>query len=234
MGKTMMLTFYYDVGRPNTYLAWKALSATPGVELDMRPVLIGGLFKSANNQPPWQSFGGVPLKMRYVMAEIARFADMYGLGEFAMNPHFPVNTLLAMRAATAARMDGHHEACVPALFAAMWEDAVDVSEPAELARVLDTAGLSGGALVARAGEPEVKAALKAATAEAHGRGVFGLPTWFTPEGEMYFGKDCCWMMHPGAERVVARRAVARRAVAGPYPGLRESWWVEGSSCRTRR
>ena len=199
----MTLDFYYDFGSPNAYMAWKALSATPGVTLDLRPVLIGGLFKLANNQPPWQAFSGVPAKMNYMMVEIGRFAKMYGLSDFKMNPHFPVNTLLAMRAATAAVEAGVHDAFVPAVFKAMWEDGVDVSKPEELARVLTEAGLDGEALVAKTQAPEVKQALMEATQACADRGVFGLPTWFDEAGEMYFGKDCCWMMHPDRGRVLA-------------------------------
>ena len=197
------LQFYYDIGSPNAYLAWRALSATPGIELDMRPVLIGGLFKSANNQPPWQAFGGVPLKMRYMMAEIERFAAMYRLSDFAMNPHFPVNTLLPMRAATSATLEGGHAEIVAPLMRAMWEEGEKVSEPEVLSRVLDAAGLDGAHLVARAGETEVKQALMDATAEASARGVFGLPAWFEAGSkEMWFGKDCVWMMHPEAGAVL--------------------------------
>ena len=199
----MRLTYYYDFGSPNAYLAWKALSATPGVKLDMKPVLIGGLFKSANNQPPWQAFSGVPAKMAYMMVEIRRFAAMYGLSEFQMNPHFPVNTLLAMRTAMAAEEAGVHGAFVPAVFTAMWEDGVDVSKPEELARVLSEAGLEGKALVGRTQASEIKQALMEATQACSDRGVFGLPTWFDEEGEMYFGKDSCWMMHPERGRVIA-------------------------------
>ena len=196
------LDFYYDVGSPNAYLAWKALSATPGVTLDLKPVLIGGLFKSANNQPPWQAFSGVPLKMRYMMAEIARFTTLYGLGAFKMNPHFPVNTLLPMRVATAAVARGEHEAVAPVLFRAMWEDGLKASDPEVLAGALSAESLDGVALVEAAGESDTKQALIAATQAASERGIFGLPTWFTPEGELFFGKDCCWMMHPERGRVL--------------------------------
>ena len=197
------LDFPYDIGSPNVYMAWKGLSATPGVELRWTPVLLGGLFKAAGNRPPWQAFGGVPAKMRYMMAEIARFQKLYGLDAFKMNPHFPVNTLLAMRAATAARVEGGDGAVPAALLTAMWEEGVDLSDAGELARVLSGAGLDGERLVARASEPEIKAALAEATGRYSERGVFGLPTWWDEAGEMYFGKDCVWMMHPERKAVLA-------------------------------
>ena len=197
---TKHLEFYYDFGSPNVYLAYKALSAADGVTLELKPALIGGLFKAANNQPPWQAFGQVPTKMQYMQREIARFTEMYGLDAFRFNPHFPVMTILPMRVAMVALDEGTHDAFFGPTLRAMWEDGLDIAKRDVLAGVLDEAGLDGTAMVARTQEPAIKEALKTATAEASARGIFGLPTWFdtTPadggEPQMYFGKDCCWMM----------------------------------------
>lgn len=191
------LDFYYDFGSPNVYLAWKALAQVDGLTLSLKPALIGGIFKGTNNQPPWQAFGNVPAKMHYMMAEINRFTAMYDLPDFQMNPHFPVNTLLAMRAAMVAHADDVAEAYFPAVQTAMWETGLDISKPEVLATVLDEAGLPGAAMVARTQEPEIKQALMDATQAAVERGMFGLPTWFDRK-DMYFGKDNCWMFgaHP--------------------------------------
>lgn len=186
------IEFYYDFGSPNVYLAWKALSQVDGLTLDLKPALIGGIFKGTNNQPPWQAFAGVPAKMHYMMAEIRRFATMYGLSDFKMNPHFPVNTLLAMRTAMVAHADGVEDRFFPAVQIAMWETGQDVSQMDVLAGVLNDAGLPGTDMVARTQGPEIKQALMDATQAAIDRGLFGLPTWFD-QVDMYFGKDNCWM-----------------------------------------
>lgn len=196
--KTM--DFYYDFGSPNVYLAWQALSTVEGLTLTLKPALIGGIFKSTNNQPPWRAFGNVPAKMSYMMAEINRFADMYGLTNFEMNPHFPVNTLLAMRTAMVAHADGTEAIYFPAVQTAMWETGRDVSKPDVLVAVLDEAGLPGEAMVARTQEPAVKQALMDATQAAVDRGLFGLPTWFDGRN-MYFGKDNCWMFGAQPDRL---------------------------------
>ena len=55
---SQILDFYYDFGSPNAYFAWKALqgvSERTGLKVNMHPVLIGGIFKSTGNQPPWQA-----------------------------------------------------------------------------------------------------------------------------------------------------------------------------------
>lgn len=189
------LDFYYDFGSPNVYLAWKALSGVEGLDLDMKPVLIGGLFKSANNQPPWQAFSGVPAKMTYMMAEIKRFATLYGIDAFKMNPHFPVNTLLAMRTAMVAHADGVQDRFIPAVQAAMWETGLDISKPDVLAAVLDDVDLPGAQMVDRTQDPQIKQALMDATQAASDRGLFGLPSWFATDKSdaLYFGKENCWM-----------------------------------------
>lgn len=189
---TKTIEFYYDFGSPNVYLAWKALSQVDGLTLILKPVLIGGIFKGTNNQPPWQAFAGVPAKMHYMMAEIRRFATIYDLSDFKMNPHFPVNTLLAMRTAMVAHADGVEDRFFPAVQIAMWETGQDIAQTHVLAAVLNEAGLPGADMVARTQEPEIKQALMDATQAAIDRGLFGLPTWFDG-ADMYFGKDNCWM-----------------------------------------
>ncbi len=198
MGKH--LEFYYDFGSPNVYLAYRALSRVERLTFDLKPALIGGLFKAANNQPPWQAFGTVPTKMQYMQVEIARFVQMYDLPQFRFNPHFPVMTILPMRAAIVALDEGVHDQFFEPVLKAMWEDGLDISKPDVLAEVLSGAGLDGAKIAARTQEPEIKEALKKATAAASKRGLFGLPSWFdtTPaqgeDAQLYFGKDCCWMM----------------------------------------
>jgi 2-hydroxychromene-2-carboxylate isomerase len=198
MGKH--LEFYYDFGSPNVYLAYRALSRVEGLSLDLKPALIGGLFKAANNQPPWQAFGTIPTKMQYMQVEIARFVEMYDLPDYRFNPHFPVMTILPMRTAMVALDEGTHDQFFEPVLSAMWEEGKDISLPPVLADVLDDAGLEGERMVARTQEQGIKDALKEVTTAASMRGLFGLPSWFdtTPasggEPLLYFGKDCCWMM----------------------------------------
>ncbi|MEP3889213.1 MAG: 2-hydroxychromene-2-carboxylate isomerase [Hellea sp.] len=197
------LDFYYDFGSPNVYFAWKALegvSERTGLKVIMHPVLIGGIFKLTNNQPPWQAFGNVPNKMKYMQLEIQRFVKDHGLTDFKFNSAFPVNTLLAMRAAIAAQNAGRHNDFYPAVFKAMWEEDKDISQPDVLSAVLEAAGLDGAALVAAAQTPEVKQGLMEATQACVDRGAFGLPTFFLGD-EIYFGKDRIWQIEQTVNRL---------------------------------
>ena len=183
--------FYFDVASPNAYLVHRVL---PGIEtrtgkrFTYVPTLLGGLFKLTGNQAPMSAFAGVPAKLAYEHREVLRFIARHALTKFVMNPHFPVNTLLAMRGAVAAEYEGLLAPYIEAVFAAMWEQGVDCSDPAALAGVLEAAGLPGQALLSATQDETVKARLMANTKSAAEHGAFGLPS-FLVDGEIYFGKD---------------------------------------------
>ena len=178
--------FFFDVGSPTAWLAWTqlpAICARQGAELVYRPVLLGGIFKATGNSPP----AAVPAKGQYMLRDLGRFAKRYQVS-LTMNPYFPVNTLGAMRIATAAEEAPEQAAIVAALFDAMWKSPCKLSEPEELVRVLNEAGLDGAAWLEKSESDEVKSRLRENTEAAVKRGVFGAPTFFV-DGEMFFGQD---------------------------------------------
>lgn len=181
--------FYFDFGSPAAYLAWTQLPALcrqAGALLEYKPMLLGGVFQATGNRSPAE----IPAKDRYIRRDFERHAARYGV-PLHFNPHFPINTLLLMRGATAlqmreggARFDGY---CT-AVFRAMWVDEENLGEPAVLGEMLRTAGFDPPTLLAQAGEQPVKERLRAVTEEAVARGVFGAPTMFVG-GEMFWGQD---------------------------------------------
>jgi 2-hydroxychromene-2-carboxylate isomerase len=107
---------------------------------------------------------------------------------FRRNPHFPVNTLKAMRGAIVAEAEGFLPRYSDALFTAMWRDGEKIDEDAVLARVLTAAGIDAAHVLSRIAEDSVKQMLKSYTEAAVKRGVFGAPTFFVDD-EMFFGQD---------------------------------------------
>ncbi len=183
--------FLFDVGGPNGYLVHRVLPrfcAETGASAVYVPVLLGGLMKATNNRPPWQVYADVPAKVAYERLEFNRFIAANGLSKFRMNPHFPPNTLAAMRTLVAAARAGQMAPAVEAMMAAMWEDERNLSDRAEIAAVLNEVGLDGAALVAASDDPDVKAELVSNTERAVARGAFGIPTLFAGD-EMFFGKE---------------------------------------------
>ncbi|MGC4010408.1 MAG: 2-hydroxychromene-2-carboxylate isomerase [Pseudomonas sp.] len=180
--------FYFDFGSPTSYLAYTQLPkicTETGAALVYRPVLLGGVFQATGNASPI----AVPAKGRYTLIDMTRFARRYGV-PMKMNPHFPINTLTLMRAATGVqlRQPERFDALLACLFKGMWVDALNLGDPAVLGPWLAEAGFDPQALLALTAEQEVKDALKANTEAAIKRGMFGAPTFFVGD-EMFFGQD---------------------------------------------
>jgi len=182
--------FQFDFGSPNAYLAHRVIpniETRTGARFIYTPVLLGGLFKLTNNQSPMMAFAGIPNKMAYENLEMRRFVARHDI-PFQMNPHFPVNTLLLMRMATAAVIEGGLRAYVDAAYRLMWETPKKMDDPQIVATELTAAGIDADRLMRRAQEADVKQRLMATTEDAAKRGAFGSPTFFL-EGDMYFGKN---------------------------------------------
>lgn len=203
---TPTVQFMFDFGSPNAYLCHKVIpqiEARCGVTFNYVPVLLGGLFKLANNRSPVQAFADIPNKLAYERLEMKRFIATHQLSQFKMNPFFPVNTLAIMRGAVAAQKLGCFAPYVDAMYTAMWEQGLNMAEPAEIARVLQSTGLGAQPLLEAAQQPDVKNGLLANTQLAFDRGAFGSPTFFV-DSEMFFGKDRLEQVEWEIARVAAR------------------------------
>ncbi len=180
--------FFFDLGSPATYLAYTQL---PGIceqtdsQLIYRPMLLGGVFKATGNASP----ATIAAKGRYMFLDLSRYATRYGVA-FRLNPHFPINTLLLMRAVTGMQMQ-HPERFldfIDCLFRALWVDGRNLNDPAVVATVLAEHGFDAQAVLALTADDAVKNALKDCTDEAIRRGVFGAPSMFVGD-QLYFGQD---------------------------------------------
>ncbi len=185
---TKTVEFYFDFGSPAAYLAATQLPhlcADTGAELVWKPMLLGGVFQATGNHSPAE----IKPKGPYMNRDLKRFAKRYGV-PFAHNPHFPINTLLLMRAATSLQMQqpDRFADCVKAMYDAVWVDGRNMNDPATVGSVLQAAGFDAAAVLALANAQDTKDRLKAITTEAVERGVFGAPTMFVG-GEMFWGQD---------------------------------------------
>ena len=183
--------FLFDIGSPNTYLCHKvipAIEARTGAVFEYVPILLGGLFKLANNRSPGEAFAGIPNKQAYDRLEIARFVARHGLSKYRFNPHFPVNTLKIMRGACAAQKLGCLPAYVDVVYAAMWEDGKNMDDVAVIAATLSAGGLDAAKILELSQDPQVKDVLLKNTQSAHDRGAFGSPSFLVGD-QLWFGKE---------------------------------------------
>ena len=186
--------FYFDFASPNAYLSHKVMQSIKertGAEVNYIPVLLGGIFKGTNNEPPMEQFFGVKNKNEYQNIEMQRFIERHDLHSFKMNPHFPVITLQIIRGAIAAENDGYLEDYIDKVLVHMWEEPKKMDDPEVIHSAFEESGLDANKLMEQMQDPDVKAKLIANTEAAVERGVFGIPTFFVGD-EMFFGKDKLW------------------------------------------
>ena len=212
------IRFLFDYISHNAYLAWTQIgvvAARAGREVEPEAVLFAGLLNAHGQLGPAE----IPSKARWMMLDVARKARRLGV-PIAPPASHPFPPLLALRVTHAAERGEPRRRLVDGLFRAVWAESVDVSDPAEVARIARAAGLDGEALVARAASDPVKRALRDATDAAVREGVFGVPA-FLVDGELFWGFDDLAHLElflagrdplgPGErERFLDYRATARR------------------------
>ena len=183
--------FHFDFGSPNAYLAHLVI---PRIEQRIRekfvyvPVLLGGVYKLTNNRSPAESMAGIRNKPEYQQIETVRFLKRHGITRFARNPFFPVNTLVLMRGAIAARRLGIFARYVDEIYRHMWADPKKMDDPNVLRAALTESRLDADAILTLTQEQDVKNELLASTQRSVERGTFGSPTFFVGD-EIFFGKD---------------------------------------------
>jgi 2-hydroxychromene-2-carboxylate isomerase len=187
----LKVEFQFDFGSPNAYLAEVALAGIErrtGVKFEYVPVLLGGIYKATNNMSPAESLRGIRNKPEYQALETQRFIRRHNITKFRQNPFFPVNTLMLMRGAVAARFEGVFEPYFRAAYHHMWEEPKKMDDLEVFRSAFIASGIDIEKLMARAQQDEVKKKLIELTTDAVDRGAFGSPTFFVGR-EMFFGKD---------------------------------------------
>ncbi len=183
--------FHFDFGSPNAYLAEVALAGIEqrtGAKFEYVPVLLGGIYKATGNMSPAESLRGIKNKPEYQRLEMDRFIRRHGITNFSSNPFFPVNTLMLMRGAVAAKFEGIFEPYFRAAYHHMWEQPKKMDDVEVFVAAFKESSIDIEMLMARAQQDDVKKKLVNDTNEAVERGSFGSPTFFVGD-EMFFGKD---------------------------------------------
>jgi 2-hydroxychromene-2-carboxylate isomerase len=137
---------------------------------------------------PFDSLRGIKNKPEYQTLETERFIRRHGITTFKKNPFFPVNTLMLMRGAVAAKCENMFEPYFRAAYHHMWEDPKKMDDLEIFRAAFKSSGIDIDRLIARAQQDDVKKKLIEDTTDAVNRGAFGSPTFFVGK-EMFFGKD---------------------------------------------
>jgi len=180
---------YFDYASPFAYIAAEVLptfAERVGLGVRWMPIDQSQLSNYANGLPY------SALKRQYVMIGAARSAEYHGVSIQLPKPH-PVGSLGALRIAGVALEDPRFAALHTALFRAAWRDQRDISQRDVLADWIAQAGGPVEDWLREADLPETKERLAALTAEAEGRGVFGIPSLFLGD-ELFWGVDSLPML----------------------------------------
>ncbi|WP_430403619.1 2-hydroxychromene-2-carboxylate isomerase [Hyphomonas sp.] len=184
-----VIEFWFEFASTYSYPAAmriEALTSAAGHTVAWTPFLLGPLFHSQQGLTD-SPFNAFPVKGRYMWRDFARVCAKEDL-PLETPAVFPQNGLLAARC-TLALPEEARAAFVKAVYTENFVRGAMISEPDVIARCVESAGQDSGAVLARSGSDEIKAELKANTGEAIRRGVFGSPTFFADDGEMFWGND---------------------------------------------
>ena len=181
------LDFYFDFGSPTAFLAnsrLRQLQQEFDFKIHYKPVLLGGIFKATGNSSPVM----VAAKGEYMLKhDLPRYAQKYSVA-LKFNPHFPINTLQLMRAATGLLDKSNFDSFINTIFKAIWIDGLNMGDEMVLQKVLSDSNFNLHDIFKLASTDSVKEILIANTDSAVKRGLFGVPTIFI-NGEMFFGQD---------------------------------------------
>jgi 2-hydroxychromene-2-carboxylate isomerase len=187
------LECFYDCTSPWTYLAFTGLrpiAARYGVDIQWRPILVGGVFNAVNQDLYAQreaAFGN-KRRMTYMMKDLKDWADLRGI-DITWPSFHPANAVKSMRGCFVAEAQDKLVEYSQALFAAYWGRGEDVSEEDVLAAIVTSLGMDSAAFLVDIARQENKDKLRANTEEVIARGAFGSPTIYINDDDMYFGND---------------------------------------------
>jgi 2-hydroxychromene-2-carboxylate isomerase len=185
----LTLDFYFEFASTYSYLAAMRVSdlaRTYGVIVRWRPFLIGPIFQAQGwNDSPFNLY---PQKGRYMWRDLERSAAALGLPFRRPNP-FPQSSLLTARVALVGLSENWGEAFCRAAFIAEFGDGRPIADKTVIADLLRGLGVAAQPVFERAQSDEIKAKLRAETESARVLGVFGVPTFVTADGELFWGND---------------------------------------------
>lgn len=175
-GVIAKIELWFDFSCPYAYLASRR-AHTLGMEIDWRPMLLGGVFRGIGaGDGPMATLSAA--KARHNVADMYRWAEVFD-APFQVPAAHPMRTVRALRTLLALPHATWPEA-IPAIFAAYWQRAEDVTSAPVIAAALAGAGIDpetiATAQAAADGDP-IKDALRARTDEAIALGIFGAPAW---------------------------------------------------------
>jgi 2-hydroxychromene-2-carboxylate isomerase len=181
--------YYFSLQSPWAYIGHKTfqgLVSAYDFKVNYKPVVLVDLFSETGGLPLMKRH---PVRQRYRMVELQRWRDKRGL-EFHLQPaHWPFNARLADGVVIAALEQGlDPDRYLQRAFAGVWEDQLNLADPAVITKLAEESGLPGKQLVERSGSDDISATYEQNRQDALSADVFGSPVYVL-DGEVFWGQD---------------------------------------------
>jgi len=179
---------WFEFGSNYSYVSAmriEQLARAAGVTLHWRPFLLGPVFRELG----WSTSPFVlqPAKGRYMWRDMERQVDKFGL-DWRRPSAFPRAAVLPMRVATLCAQEAWIGEFIRRVMRQNWVEDREIDDPAAVREALHGLVPDPAAIIAAALAPDNKLRLRAETALASARGIFGAPTFFVGD-EMFWGND---------------------------------------------
>lgn len=186
---SVVIDYFLTSISPWTYLGHQPIqevAARHGAVLRVRPVNLGDMFKISGQV---SLADRTPVRQRYRMLELQRFAELRGRKVNLRPKHFPTNPALADHTIIAVIESGKNPFdYMDRVFSAVWADEREIADAAVLADLLTASGFDAKAALEKAGSPEIAAIRAANTQAAIAADATGVPS-FVLNGEAFWGQD---------------------------------------------
>jgi 2-hydroxychromene-2-carboxylate isomerase len=185
----LKLEFWFEFASTYSYLAVmriEALARQRGVEVEWRPFLLGPIFKAQQNLAD-SPFNAFPVKGAYMWRDMERQCARHNIA-FSKPHRFPQNGVHAARICLSLEQKDRPN-FVKAVYQANFVHDRDISDHQILHAAMRRAGLDPFDMEPAIADERIKKQLRDDTQAAADLGIFGAPSFITPDKELFWGND---------------------------------------------
>ncbi len=179
---TKSIDFYFDFISPYSYLAYKKIDKLREININYKPILLGGLHKLGGITAP--AFN--ERKMKNMKNDCELVAKKNNI-QFKWNTKFPINSLTLMRGYLIIEPKFKKE-YFKNCFEAYWKNNIDISIEKNIKEILKDTKVDEINFFKKISLEKVKEDLKELTNTAFKNDIFGAPT-FVVNSKMFWGQD---------------------------------------------
>lgn len=209
-----LLDFWFDFASTYSYPAAMRigpLASKARVKVRFRPFLLGPIFQAQG----WETspFNLYAAKGRHMWRDLERLCADLKL-PFRRPEMFPQQSVLAARVALVGLAGKWGKTFCQELFRAEFGEGRRIDDAVLIGDILTRLKVDPAPVLEAARSNELRVALRTQTEEAQRLGIFGAPTFITPDGEMFWGNDrleraLAWAKKPPSPLVPAKAGTQR-------------------------